>query len=167
MIAFGEADVERGRGLLARLAAALVGFPAAGKQVPLRVAFRAKDGKEQWTRTFAGRSFSSLQMEGAGVSEGLLVERFGPMSVGLALVLDGDRLRLVVRHWSMLGLPLPRAMAPGGEAYETVEAGRFCFRVEIAHPLTGMIVRYRGWLEPQPPPHAPGGESDDRRAAQR
>jgi len=25
---------------------------------------------------------------------------------------------------------------------------RFRFHVEISHPLTGLIVRYRGWLEP-------------------
>ena len=31
-------------------------------------------------------------------------------------------------------------------AVESVNARKFCFDVEIAHPLTGLIVRYRGWL---------------------
>ena len=30
--------------------------------------------------------------------------------------------------------------------------GRFSFHVEISHPLTGLIVRYQGWLEPKPVP---------------
>lgn len=64
----------------------------------------------------------------------------------LALVFDGARLRLVPRRWSLLGIPLPRAFAPAGAAYEYAENGRFHFHVEIAHRLTGLIVRYRGWL---------------------
>jgi len=62
-------------------------------------------------------------------------------------VLDGGRLRLVVRRWSLLGLSLPLGLAPGGEAWESAVDGRFRFHVEIRHPWTGLIVRYRGWLE--------------------
>jgi len=32
---------------------------------------------------------------------------------------------------------------------KSAEDGRFNFHVEIDHPLTGMIVRYRGWLVPR------------------
>ena len=53
------------RGLLARLAAALVGFPRAGENVPVRVDFKLEDGRERWTRTFAGRSFHSDAGAGA------------------------------------------------------------------------------------------------------
>ncbi|KGM32893.1 SDR family oxidoreductase [Inquilinus limosus] len=145
----GRAEVERGTGLTARLVAALIGFPSAGHDVPVAVTFRVRDGVETWQRRFSGRSFSSTQQAGRGRSEGLLEERFGPVRVGLALVLDGDRLRLVVRCWSLLGLPMPLALAPGGEAWETAAEGRFRFHVEIRHPWAGLIVRYRGWLEPE------------------
>jgi hypothetical protein len=40
-------------------------------------------------------------------------------------------------------------LCPRSTSYDTVEDGRFRFHVEISHPLTGMIVRYRGWLEPR------------------
>ncbi|TSD87367.1 DUF4166 domain-containing protein [Mycobacterium sp. KBS0706] len=143
----GQAEVERGTGLIARLVAAVIGFPAAGHDVPVEVTFRVQDGVETWRRRFAGRSFSSTQQAGRGRSDGLLEERFGPIRVGLALVLDGDRLRLVVRRWSLFGLPLPLGLAPGGEAWESAVDGRFRFHVEIRHPWTGLIVRYRGWLE--------------------
>jgi hypothetical protein len=48
----------------------------------------------------------------------------------------------------LLGLPMPLCWAPGGNASEYAKEGRFWFDVEIDHPLTGVVVRYRGWLEP-------------------
>jgi hypothetical protein len=142
----GIATVERGSGLLSRLVGALIGFPGAGRDVPVNVAFALKPSGERWRRTFAGRSFESFQWAGAG-RDTLLMERFGVLTFGLALVFDGRKLHLVVRSWTLLGIPLPLALAPGGQTYEFVEHGRFCFHVEIRHPLTGLIVRYAGWLE--------------------
>jgi hypothetical protein len=49
----------------------------------------------------------------------------------------------------LFGLPLPRGLAPRGDAFESAEDGRFNFNVEIGHLLTGLIVRYRGWLVPR------------------
>ena len=40
---------------------------------------------------------------------------------------------------------------PWSRAFERAEEGRFHFYVEIGHPLTGLIVRYRGWLIPAEP----------------
>jgi hypothetical protein len=153
LIAEGVASVERGKGLLARLAAWLIGFPQAGEAVPVSVSFRVQngmpDGKEHWQRSFAGRRFASTQEAGRGRFDGLLLERFGPLAAGMALVLEGGRLRLVIRRWSLFGIPMPLALAPRGDSYEFAEAGRFNFHVEIGHPLTGLIVAYRGWLVPR------------------
>jgi hypothetical protein len=145
----GRATVTRGRGLLARIAAAIVGFPRAGENVPLRVDFRNENGRERWTRTFAGRAFHSTQEQGRGRFEWLVCERFGPLCAGMALVLDEGTLRLVVRRWSVFGIPLPLWLAPRGDSYEYSENGRFHFHVEIAHPFTGLIVGYQGWLVPR------------------
>jgi hypothetical protein len=149
LVAEGRATVERGTGLLARAAAWLIGFPPAGDDVAVKVAFRAENGRETWQRDFGGRCFVSLQEEGRGPFERLLVERFGALTFGLALVLDGDKLRLIVRRWRAFGIPLPVSWAPSGDAHETVEDGRFRFHVEIRHPLAGLIVRYHGWLVPR------------------
>ena len=43
-------------------------------------------------------------------------------------------------------MPLPMWLGPRALAHETAEAGRFHFHVEISHPLTGLIIRYRGGL---------------------
>lgn len=150
-VAQGLASVERGRGPLARLAATLAGFPAAAAEVPVTVRFETSGGGETWTRTFGARSFTSRQFAGRGRWAALLCERFGPLTFAMALVVEGARLKLVLRHWRLFGLPLPRWLCPRADAYETEDGGRFRFRVEIAHPLTGLIVRYRGWLAPMAP----------------
>ncbi|MBV8839320.1 MAG: DUF4166 domain-containing protein [Alphaproteobacteria bacterium] len=144
----GTATVMRGTSLLARLAAAIVGFPRAGENVAVRVDFVRENGRERWTRTFAGRAFHSTQEAGQGRSAWLVCERFGPVCVAMALVTDKGILRLVVRRWSLFGIPMPRFLAPGGEAYEYAADGRFHFHVEIGHPFTGLIVAYRGFLVP-------------------
>jgi hypothetical protein len=127
------------------LAGALIGLPQAGQNVPVKVVFELKRSGERWRRTFAGKSFESFQWAGAGTDK-LLMERFGLLTFGLALIFDGRRLNLVVKRWSLLGIPLPSALAPTGQTFEFVEDDRFHFHVEIAHPLAGLIVRYRGWL---------------------
>src|SRR5712664_2040229 len=96
--AAGLATVERGSSLLSRFAAYVVGFPETGTNVPLRVSFQTKDGGEIWTRTFAEESFSSFQAEGTGRRDRLLSEKFGRFTFGLALVLDSNKLRLIVRR---------------------------------------------------------------------
>lgn len=153
LVAEGIAAVERGTGWRARLAAALFGFPRAGTAVSVTVTFTRmgtrRGDAEIWQRDFAGSVFRSVQSAGSGRSDALIDERFGPMTIALAVVVDGGRLRLIVRRWSVLGVPLPRWLAPRGDAYEFAADGRFHFHVELAHPLAGLVVRYRGWLVPR------------------
>ncbi len=144
----GQATVERGQGWLATMLAAIIGFPAAGDHVAVSVHFETREGAEIWHRDFAGRKFSSRQSEGRGRGRHLVAERFGPVVVGLALLVERGRLRLVVRRWSLFGVPMPIIFAPGGDTYETEVDGCFAFHVEISTPLSGLVVRYRGRLLP-------------------
>jgi hypothetical protein len=146
VIAEGRARVERGPGVSARLVAALIGFPATNPDMPVRVQFDASDGVEIWTRKFSDDRFASRQFAGRGQSEHLLCERFGPLTFAMALVVAGERLSLVLRRWSAFGLPLPMWLCPRSDSYESTEQGRFNFHVRISHPLTGLIIRYDGWL---------------------
>jgi hypothetical protein len=148
MTADGRADVERGGNAVSRAIGWLFGFPQQGSDVPLRVRFVSDGRRERWVRTFGTRFFSSDQAEGRGRSDKLLEERFGVFSFGLALVASPERLSFVVRRWRLLGLPLPRALTPFGNVYESVKGGRFNFHVEICLPLIGLIIRYRGYLVP-------------------
>ena len=144
----GRAQVERGRGALARLVASAIGFPETAEDVDVSVTFEAENGRESWKRIFGEKSFWSEQFAGRNRSARLLCERFGPLNFAMALVVDEGRLRLVLRRWSAFGIPLPLWLCPRASAHESVENGRFHFHVEIGHPLTGLIVRYRGWLVP-------------------
>jgi len=143
----GTASITRGKGMVSHAVARLFGFPEAADAVDVTVMFERTGGTERWTRTFGGRSFVSHQYEGTGRFERLLCERFGPFEFGLALVVEPEKLVLVVRRWSLLGVPLPRRLAPGGDALEFEKDGRFHFDVEIRLPVVGKIVRYAGWLE--------------------
>jgi hypothetical protein len=149
LTAEGVATVTRGTSLLSRLAAGMMGFPPAGENVPVEVSFGVRDGREHWRRSFAGRAFASVLEEGRGRNERLICERFGPLTVAMALVLNGGRLQMVLRRWSVFGIPLPLVLGPRSKACEFAEDGRFNFDVEISHPLTGLIVGYRGWLVPR------------------
>lgn len=144
----GRAEVRRGEGLIARLAAALIGFPQAGADVPVRVTIAPEHDGERWTREFEGKVFSSVLRPGVGPTEGHLLERFGIIEIALALVADGDRLLFVPRRWTCLGIPLPRFLLPVGTTYECERDGRFAFDVEIGAPGVGLIVAYRGALDP-------------------
>lgn len=141
--ASGRATVTRGRHTLARLVAAVMRFPVAGYH-DLNVSFEECDGVERWTRNFSGRRFSShLSRQGRQ-----LVERFGPLRFRFDLPSDRRGLRMEMRGWSGLGVPLPLALAPRSQAREWAEDGAFRFDVPIALPFIGLVVCYRGWLSP-------------------
>jgi len=144
----GMATVERGSSIFARVLAALFGFPRAAAAVPIAVDIARHDGAERWRRSFGERGFSSDLSPGRGRWERLIVERFGPFAFGIALVLEGANLRYVIRRWSLFGISLPSAWAPGGATREFDDAGRFGFDVEIRHRFIGLMVRYKGWLAP-------------------
>ena len=144
----GHASIVRGSALLARFAARVFGLPRAAPKVPVTVTFERTPEGEKWTRDFGGQRFSTTLFAGKGRHERLLCERFGPLTFAMALVVDGDRLQLMMRGWRVFGVPLPRALAPRGSTWEFESNGCFRFHVEIDVPLIGRIVAYEGYLEP-------------------
>ncbi|MDQ6628375.1 MAG: DUF4166 domain-containing protein [Pseudomonadota bacterium] len=142
----GRCDVQRGRHPLGRILAALIGFPLAGAGQSIVVRLTAEGDVERWVRTIGGRSFSSHQRAGNGAAAWLLSERFGAITVDMALVATDSGLGYVVRRWSAFGIPLPLWLGPRSSASESVEDGAFAFDVAISHPFIGLIVRYRGVL---------------------
>jgi hypothetical protein len=142
----GLADIDRGTSPIATAIAAVIGLPKPGRDVPVTVRIERIGETEVWTRAFAGRSFASTHFEGRGRNERLLSERFGPVIFAMAIAIDLDHARLVLRSWTVFGIPLPLRLGPRVTAYETVQQGRFRFHVEIKLPWGALIVRYRGWL---------------------
>jgi hypothetical protein len=143
----GFARVETGKNVLTRMLAALYGFPRSEEHVPVKVSFHRKGNGEVWQRDFAGRKFSTFQVEGQGYADRLLGEKFGPVTFWMALVWKEGRLHSVTRRWSVFGVPLPLALAPSVSVYEDVDGEDFCFHVEVKHSLLGLIVKYDGKLQ--------------------
>jgi hypothetical protein len=147
----GSAQVQRGRSILARMIARLIGFPAGTVNIPVAVTLKPEEDGERWIRQFGEAQFQSFQRPGKARMAHLLEERFGIVTVALALVIRDERLYLIPRHWRILGLPMPRFLLPEGNSFEHADQGRFNFDVTIKAPLVGMIVSYQGALEPVSP----------------
>src|SRR3990167_5731742 len=144
----GQASVRRGSSLLARALCRLIGFPVAGDAVPVRVHMQVEGTGERWERCFGTQRFESRLSSGHGAQQGLLVERFGPLRIHIALAVVDGALHWTVRSGTLWTIPLPTRLLPSGDSREYASNGRFHFDVEVAHPLAGRIVQYRGWLEP-------------------
>lgn len=140
--ACGDLRVVRGQGHLSRLIGAVLGLPQAGDAVPVRLRVAVEGDRERWVREFASRRVETVQWE----HEGLLFERFGPTAFASELVLDGVCLRYEFRRAWLLGIPLPRWLAP--DVTGAVQAGDngWTLVTEISLPLAGRLVRYDGWV---------------------
>lgn len=146
----GRADIVAGRGLLPRLICRLSGLPAAGRDVPVTVAFHADgNGGEFWRRRFAGRRYQSGFAAGRGKQARLLCERFFPFVFFHRLTATPRGLRWDLVGWRLLWLPLPRWLMPPTVCFESGEGDRFVFDIDVKFPLIGQLVHYRGWLVEQ------------------
>ncbi|MEP6941039.1 MAG: DUF4166 domain-containing protein [Rudaea sp.] len=139
----GEADVERGTGLLARLCGWAAALPPVGRAVPLRVEIRARDGEETWTRRFDGHAMHS-RLWAHGDS---LCERLGFITFAFGVVLDASALVWRVRHVSALGVSLPPRWFAGVRANEFDDGSHYRFEVSARLPLVGLLVHYAGRLD--------------------
>ena len=109
----------------------------------------ARDGGEEWRRTFAGRPLVSMQ---SGRPDGLLGERMGPLETRFRLtVVDGALLYQAAGAALCLGrlrVPLPRWFSPRTTASERPadEPDRIDVSVEVRLPLLGRLIAYEGRL---------------------
>ena len=143
----GRAQVTRGAKPLARLTAWLFRFPPAGEDVPITVTKTRTMTGEIWQREFAGRTFRSVLSPAP--QTGAFRERFGLFTFEMGLPIRDGSIEMPVVKGSFLGVPVPRFLLPKSVTREFVADGRFNFDVALSAPLgCGLIVRYRGWLEP-------------------
>ena len=143
----GRAQVTRGRGIVAWLAAWLIGLPRAGEDVPVTVTMTRTPDGETWERNFAGRRLRSFLTPSPRPNH--LRERFGVATYELELPVEEAVMHLPVRRGWILGIPLPSVLLPQSCSREFAVDGTFHFDVGLFAPVTGgLIVRYRGSLRP-------------------
>lgn len=155
----GLCEVQRGRNPFTRLVASFFRFPREGANIPIRVTFDARSGREIWTREFAGQKLRTVQWLSSMGASTLLAERFGPACIFLDVGQDEQGLYFESRRLTLFGVPLPRFLFPRVAARERVEGGRFVFDVQAELPLLGLLIRYRGWLSPAETKPAMNGAS--------
>ncbi len=144
----GFAEVTRGSGLIARLAAWFFRFPEAGKNVRLTMIKTCTETGEVWERNFAGRKFRSYLTPADAPYR--YRERFWLFNYEQDLPVCEGVLFLFVRRGWLLGIPIPRPFLPESDSREFAVDGDFHFDVSLNAPLGGgLIVRYRGQLSPE------------------
>ncbi len=143
----GEVEIEAGANAFARLAAWFAGFPTRSQRCSAEVTIERAGNDELWIRRFGSHVFQSILSMGTGPNH--IRERFGSITIDLELVADRKGFSLTVRGWSVLGIPLPRLLAPTTHASASSDSdGRYRFDTLITWPLAGRLVRYHGWLTP-------------------
>jgi hypothetical protein len=147
--AVGLFRVRRGNNILARALARLTRMPEAGEAVDVRLRVTAREGAEEWSRTFAGRPLMSAQSDR---SSGLLVECMGIVEMRFRLeAVDGalnyQTVSVALRLGS-LRIPLPYWLSPCVTAWEraTGDTNQIHVSVEVTVPLLGRLIAYDGVL---------------------
>ncbi|PRP91373.1 hypothetical protein ENSA5_55840 [Enhygromyxa salina] len=147
----GTVRVSRGRGLLARLAAWLMRAPAPGEGVAVVLAVAVERDREVWMRSFAGQPMVTRQWR-VGPD---LVEAVGPSRLHFELHADAEGMVFEQRRCTLLGLPVPRVLAPRVCARALVGASTpadaWELHVSVALPLVGVVVEYSGTMIAEPP----------------
>jgi hypothetical protein len=139
----GRADIERGRGWIARIFSAAISLPVAGTRVPLDVTIAIVPAGENWIRNFEGRLMSSRLRQSAE----WLRERLGLATFDFSLSVDDGVLIWRVHSIRVLGIPLPAMWFDRVVAREFEQNGRYGFDVRAELPLIGFLVHYAGWLD--------------------
>ena len=143
----GRCKVTRGKNPLSHIVALLLRLPKASPDIPVQVVLTKDGDKEIWERFFDGKRMVSTQEAGSGKQSRLVIERFGPIAIHIAILVENGHQVLRTTGWSIFGLPLPKFLLPGGEVFEHDADDRFNFHVDLVAPLFGRLVKYEGWLE--------------------
>ncbi|TQV79592.1 DUF4166 domain-containing protein [Denitrobaculum tricleocarpae] len=146
----GRGRVERGSNFAGRRLADFLGMPPEAADIPVETTFFLDQGAETITRNYNGAILITRQAiakSRSAVGEALLLEKFGPVALFLALEGTEEGITFHLRRCSLLGLKLPRMLSPRLVAREQVRGGRYHYFVRIELPLIGSLIEYEGLLE--------------------
>ena len=148
----GDASVRGPRNVAGRIVGALFNLPAHDHRTEARVTIEVTQQGETWTRSFGGKQFRSHLYLGTDREAGLMCEQFGVLTVAMAITWKDDRLWFVPRRWRIGPLPLPSALLPKGDTFESQREGMFAFDVRVEVPVIGLIAAYAGTLRKRQSP---------------
>lgn len=138
----GQARVTRG-GAFANALANIMGLPQTSDRIAMTVEGSHLPDRMIWNRRFGARIFASCFR----LRHGRLIESLGPFRLLLRLEVHDHRLHYVLERVTLLGIPVPRTLAPALEAWEGERDGHYDFAVDVRLPFVGRLVRYEGLLD--------------------
>jgi predicted DCC family thiol-disulfide oxidoreductase YuxK len=151
--AVGTSRVTGGTNPLSRLVRVIAGLPAPARRAPVHIRFIKRPDREEWDRRFGSSRFhTTVTQEGPHLAERLA-------ALPITFVYDvragrrGFSLHLV--QVRLLGLPLPRLLAPAVTARAGEWRGRYRFGILAGFWFCGRVVSYVGCLDPPAPASAP------------
>ncbi|MGR3500741.1 DUF4166 domain-containing protein [Pseudaestuariivita sp.] len=129
--------------------ARLMGFPPPCTAALLTLTRERHPTHETWTRQIGTRQIGSARLISTQrAKDGLVIERMGMTTAATKLTVTKTGLRHDIRQVRILGVPVPRALAPGIDAREWESGGLYHFAITVTLPLTGtLLARYSGYLE--------------------
>jgi hypothetical protein len=139
----GTLQVERAAGPLRNALASFLGLPRTGTDALVRLEVEIEGDRERWVRHIQGRRLETVQWARGD----LLMESYGPTAFASALVVEESGLRYEFRRAWVIGIPLPRRLAPRVDGDVSAGEGGWRLAVRIESPFLGELVRYRGWVE--------------------
>lgn len=147
--AHGCVRIEHGRHHLARVLARMLRLPRPSAAAETELIVTARDGGEEWQRTFNGRRLETRQYEW---NESELAERYGILEFRFRLDASGGGLLYVQREAALLfgvgRLRIPGLWAPHVQARED-SAGprRVKVEVSVVLPGIGLLIAYDGIID--------------------
>ena len=142
----GACDVERGKNPFCKFLAWMLSLPPEGKGHALKVEFSQNGAVETWTRYFGDQKFTSKQWD----RNGKLYESINGTTLVFDIETTSHSLNLKLANVLILGIPVRWLFKPKVVAEETEEKGKFCMNINVHLPFFGLLVRYKGWLNPCP-----------------
>ncbi len=137
----GNVVIRRGN-VMSKMLCHILGFPAEGVNVVLKVIGHHDADRMLWKRDFAGIKLVSEFIR----ENDYLIERMGPIQLCLKLFVNDGELHYQLIKAKFLGLPIPSALSPKLTAWEKEQQGRYNFLVDVALPVMGRLISYEGML---------------------
>jgi hypothetical protein len=145
----GLAEITTPRGFMPWLICKFAGLPKPGLNIPVTVSFHPDmRGRQHWKRRFGTRRYASTMRALGDAGAGILVERLGLFDLYFHLMPREDGLVWSVTGWALLGMALPSWSVPRITCFEGAAGERFLFDIDVAFPIVGQVIHYRGWLVP-------------------
>lgn len=153
----GVLQIRIGRHPLAGLLLWLCRLPRVQAATPTRLQVVPSRDGERWLRHFGRWKLFTHQRNGlfdaANGSTAEILERFGPVTLGLQLCIKEQGLIVRSTGTRLFGMMLPRWLSIGVAAHEQpVDENSFCCDVRLSMPCLGRLLRYSGKLSFQDSP---------------